>query len=298
MSRSRGRVIETLVELGFTALEGEVYAALVERSPATAYKVAQVLGKAAANVYKAVESLEKKGAILVDNGESRVLRAVPPGELLARVERDFRTARESAERALRGLGREDDDERIYRLQTREQVLERAIAMLRRAKVMAAVDLFPESLDELRAELVACAARGVRTLVQAYAETEAIPDAELVVAARADAMRRAWPGQWMNVVVDASEHLLALLRSEHGEVVQAVWSGSPYLSVVYFSGLEAEMRNAALAAAVERGASLAEIRSIVARWSASRPGGPKLPGVVALRGRLRDGAEADPRRSRS
>lgn len=283
MSHGRGKAIETLTELGFTALEAEVYAALVEDSPATAYRVAQVLGKAAANVYKAVDSLTRKGAVLVDDGESRILRAVPPAELLGRLDRDFQIARDRAERALQRLRGTDDDERVYRLKTREQVIERAASMLGRAKQLVALDVFPEPFADLRKEIAKAAARGVRTVLHVYEKGVEVPGAEVVTAARGDAMRRAWPGQWLNVVVDASEHMLALMRSDRGEVIQAVWSGSAYLSVVYFSGLDAELRNGALGAQIHAGASLAELRATVARWSKTT--GSKLPGVVALQERL-------------
>src|SRR5688500_1986290 len=63
----RHQSAQALQDLGFTGLEAEVYAALLEGSPVTAYRVAQQVGKAAANVYKAVESLRRKGAILVDD---------------------------------------------------------------------------------------------------------------------------------------------------------------------------------------------------------------------------------------
>ncbi|RYE91976.1 MAG: TrmB family transcriptional regulator, partial [Myxococcales bacterium] len=141
--------METLVALGFTGLEAEVYAALVEEAPATAYRIAQVIGKAAANVYKAVESLERRGVIAVDDGDSRRLRAVAPVELLARVERDFERAHGRAQRALTRLRSAGDDERVYSLPEREQVIERARAMLLRAEQLALVDVFPEPLEELR-----------------------------------------------------------------------------------------------------------------------------------------------------
>jgi sugar-specific transcriptional regulator TrmB len=283
--RSRQQAVETLTELGFTALEADVYAVLVQDAPVTAYKVAQVLGKAAANVYKAVESLAKKGALLVDDGESRMLRAVPPSELLGRVERDFQNARAKAESALSGLGGNDDDERVYRLETREQVLERAVAMLHSARALVALDLFPEPFEDLREEIASVAKRGVPTRVQVYSKIDAsIPGAQITVASRGSAMLRAWPGQWLNVVVDATEHMLALMRSDRGEVIQAVWSASAYLSVMYFSGLDAELRNASLKEQIEGGASIAELRATVAKWSRSADG--KLPGVVALQTRLR------------
>ena len=41
------KCVQTLVALGLTALEGEVYTLLLRESPATGYRVAQALGKPA-----------------------------------------------------------------------------------------------------------------------------------------------------------------------------------------------------------------------------------------------------------
>src|SRR3954454_24931874 len=101
--------INALVGLGFTGLEAEIYTALLAESPVTGYRVAQAIGKPAANVYKAIASLEAKGAVLVDDGASRVCRAVPPDELLARLERGFAERKAQAASALARLrGAEGD----------------------------------------------------------------------------------------------------------------------------------------------------------------------------------------------
>lgn len=291
MTRARDQAIETLTELGFTGLEAEVYAALLETSPVTAYRVAQQVGKAAANVYKAVESLANKGAIVIDDGESRMLRAVPPAELLGRLERDFKGARTRAERALARLRGTEEDERVYQLKTRDQVLERANSMLKRAKQIALLDLFPEPLDDLREALRQTAKRGVRTVVQIYREA-AVEGAEVVLAPRGEDMLRTWPAQWLNVVVDANEHLLSLMRSDRGEVIQAVWTQSPYLSVIYFSGLASEIQLGALSEKIRAGASNAALRAEQARWTALSTSGVKLTGVTQLRARISSGDHDD------
>lgn len=51
------------MDLGFTGLEADVYTALLAESPTTGYRVAQALGKAVANTYKAIASLEAKRAV-------------------------------------------------------------------------------------------------------------------------------------------------------------------------------------------------------------------------------------------
>ncbi len=285
---TRQRGVEALTELGFTGLEAEVYAVLVEIAPVTAYRVANVLGKAAANVYKAVESLAQKGAVLVDDGASRLLRAVPPSELLARVEREQRRAREQAERALERLRRPEADDRVYRLETREQVMERAETMLRDARQLACVDAFPEPLAELRGAIDEAVGRKVRVLIQAYEPVD-VPGARVVVAPRGQELRAAWPAQWLNVVCDAREHMISLLRSGGGEVVQAIWTGSAYLSVIYYSGLVAELERSALVARITEGASRARLEEEIAYWrqTSTSTSSEPLAGVAALKARLSD-----------
>src|SRR5262245_37662340 len=95
--------VRTLVELGFTALEAEAYVCLLRESPATGYRVAQLLGRPAAGIYKTLESLAGKGAALIHEDASRLYRAVPVDELLARLERRFAARRADAARALSEL---------------------------------------------------------------------------------------------------------------------------------------------------------------------------------------------------
>lgn len=141
--------VRALVELGLTGLKAEIYTALVQHPPLTGYRLAQVLGKPAANVYKAIESLQAKGAIIVDEGANRVCHAVPAEELPGALERGFRERRERAAVALTELQRVPADDRVYQLRSREQVMERWRRMLARAERVALLDAFPAPLEALR-----------------------------------------------------------------------------------------------------------------------------------------------------
>ena len=68
---------QSLMALGFTGLEAEIYAFLLGQSSVTGYRVAQALGKPAANTYKAIESLERKEAVLIGYGLKRNPRIRP-----------------------------------------------------------------------------------------------------------------------------------------------------------------------------------------------------------------------------
>lgn len=270
--------VRTLTAIGFTALEAEVYAYLTASSAATGYRVAQSIGKPAANVYKAIDTLIQKGAVLVEEGESRLCRAVPPDELIDRLADEHRGRLAEARSTLARLERIQEDERVYQIRNREQVMARAIEMLRQAESIALLDLFPEPLQELRAEMEAAAARSVDVAAKIYAPAvlQGVRLSEDPDGAR---VRQRWPGQWMNLVVDGKEHLIALLSHDGQRVLQAIWSQSVYISWVYHSALSGEVELAHLRAALHTSASIEEVRRAAAAFrSATRL---DLPGYRIL-----------------
>src|SRR5580658_1612581 len=109
--------VHSLADLGFTNLEAEIYAFLLQESPATGYRIAQAIGKPAANTYKAIQTLEQKGAVIVEDGASRMCRAVSSDELLSRLTREFESKRISALTSLSALNHVSSDERIYQMRS-------------------------------------------------------------------------------------------------------------------------------------------------------------------------------------
>lgn len=205
----------------------------------TAYAIGTALARPTANVYKAIERLARLGAVLVEEGQSRVCRAVPIKEFLRHTERDFVARRREAEEVLGSLQQETFDERVYRIDSVGEALERARDMLARAKVVAVVDAFPRALDAVAPALEHAARRGVNVVAEAYAPV-AIPGVDVVVLPDGQLTLDAWRSEQLNVVVDGREHLLALLSADLREVFQAVWSRSVYLSCLHHSGRMTEI----------------------------------------------------------
>jgi len=89
-----------LTHFGFTALEAEIYAYLLTDSPVSGYRIAQAIHKPAANTYKALQTLEFKGAVFAEDGTTKQYVPIPKAELLARVTRDFERRRRALVEAL------------------------------------------------------------------------------------------------------------------------------------------------------------------------------------------------------
>ena len=85
------RADEILTKIGFTQLESEVYLYLLTEGAHTGYAVAKAIGKAIANVYKALERLAQKGAVEQSSGKSKLCVALPWRQLIASETKKFNT---------------------------------------------------------------------------------------------------------------------------------------------------------------------------------------------------------------
>ena len=279
-SRALQDAVEPIALLGFTELEATIYAWLVQHSPATGYKVARAVGKPIANTYKAIEALQRKGAVLVDETGNRMVRAVPPEDLLEQVERDFQQRHREARSALSRIDipKPSPDAGVYALTSSEQVYDRCRKMLAKAKAVALIDVYPGPLAILKPAIQACAKRGVNVAAQVY-ETATIAGVETVVHGQVDTVLEKWDGHWINCVIDGAELLIAFLAQDGETVNQAIWSRSPFLCTVFGSALGAELLASRLQRLVLEHRSDEEVREAIRKFSRYRA--HELPGYRKL-----------------
>ena len=231
----KNQAAQALTFLGFSEIEALIYCFLLQESPATGYRVSHAIGKPTANTYKAIAALALRGAIIIDDSENRLCRAVPPGELLERLGREFDGFKKTAADALAKIKQAPGDDRVYYLSSVEQVLERARTMLADAKQVALLDLFPKCTPALRGDLEAAARRGVKIAVRCY-EPTSIKGVSVVVAPSSERVLGIWPGQQVSIGVDADQFLHALLSQDVSGVHQALWSSSTLMSCLQYNAL--------------------------------------------------------------
>ncbi len=230
---------DALRDLGLNDLEAEVYLHLLPSSAKTAYSIAKSIGKPSANVYTAIESLFRKGAILVEEGKNRLCSAVPVESFLTLLERDMVRKAERAREQLKQVETIKENEGVFRLQSASLVFEKCISMLEGAEEVVVLDAFPAVVDKLKDAIESTIQRGIRVYLQLYAPCE-IEGAEISFLHGAEDSMNYWKADQLNVVVDSRENLLALLDKEHQVVHEAFWSRNIYLSCVLHAGLLHEM----------------------------------------------------------
>jgi sugar-specific transcriptional regulator TrmB len=181
-----------------------------------------------ANTYKAVKSLSQKGAVLIDGTKNRQCQAIPPDELLGKIKQSFLNHHQNAADTLSQLKPSGDHEKIFALETAEQVFDRCRKLIEQAENVILVDAFPQTIEILKPWLEAAAQRKIPTIAQVYKPTK-IRGVEIVNSHVAELMLRRWQGQWLILVVDAAEYLFAYLTADGLSVQKAIWCGSVFLS---------------------------------------------------------------------
>lgn len=230
-----------LTRLGLNQLEAEVYSDLLVNGPETGYGIGKRVGKATANVYKAIDSLAGRGAVLIeDGGRNRLCRALPAEQFLGNLEATHQAKISQARQTLSGLElKSAADDRIYRFESAAAVINQAKQMLVGCKQIAVLDIFPKALEAIRPEILALAEQGKQVYVQAYAPAE-LPNCHLVAVEEQEIpFQEIFEGEQLNIVIDGEETLLALLSPDLNRVRQAVWSKSVYLSFLMHVGLMRE-----------------------------------------------------------
>ncbi|HEX5131352.1 MAG TPA: helix-turn-helix domain-containing protein [Candidatus Krumholzibacteria bacterium] len=235
------RSIPSLEALGLTRLETLAYVFLVANPGATGYRVSKGTGKPTANVYRALESLERKGAVTRDRASPPLYRAVPPAELLDRLEVEFMDRREIAARALSAIepGADPDDDGIYVLKRVEQVTGRARILLSAARRIALLEATPGLIATVDDAIDDARARGVRVLVLSRG-SGAGNHADTLIGDVAS-------GGLLRMTVDGREAIIAAL-SAAGEVREAWWTRSAVVAAT----LHDAVANAGFFLQVERG----------------------------------------------
>jgi hypothetical protein len=142
---------------------------------------------------------------------------------------------------------------------------RAKTLLREARSVALVDIFPTPLEHLRGDLEAAAKRGLKIWMMVYEPGE-VKGCEVIAPKKPSAHLEVWKADWMNIIVDSREALYSLLKKDGVGVHRAVWIKDPYLAIQAFSGAFHEFAFDRAAQLIWSGKSKDEIATEVKRFS--------------------------------
>ena len=248
-----------LKNIGLTQLESEVYVCLLQISPATGYKVANAIGRSFPNTYRAINGLREKGAVLVDEGASKVVRAVPVEDLFSHYQSHLQTMKRQAIAAADNLPQSSEDTRIYQLDSVPLVFQRCEHMLAEAEERVLLELFPEPAETLRTAVEGTAERGVTVAARVY-QPAVLAGVHIVHSPFGEQTLKMFRSQWVAIFVDGRQFLLAHLMSGAQGVYQAIWSRNPFLARAFYDYVNSDLFHYAFRKRFDAARSLDEARA--------------------------------------
>lgn len=162
MAELGAAALTDLQALGFSQYEAKAYLALLRRGRQKGYEVAKASGVPRSMVYQALERLVARGAAYrVEDKEGVFYGAVPPEELLSRIQRDLTGKLARARDSLSRLVPERPAQAIWRVRGPERTLVEARSLVEQAERALTLSLWQEQLDALSDALLGARERGVR-----------------------------------------------------------------------------------------------------------------------------------------
>ncbi len=277
-------IVAALTELGLSPTEAELYVALLRQAgaePASAYKLAKVVGRDPANTTKTLAALERRGAVRVASEKPRLYAPVAAADFTEELVLRLQNRRREAVQMLERIGRAESDRSTHPLRDRDEAIERARLMIAEAQSVVLVDADLTFVQALAGDLQGGAAtRGVAVLVLSD-EPLGLAGVRSWIDPSAEELRRAAPGPWLHLVADGASELQAVAHpAEPSPLLTGHWHRSPVASFLAHRALGVLMIQAALhhrlAAGVDSAAAsrqIVELQSLLthrigwrARWN--------------------------------
>ncbi|MGH7642887.1 MAG: TrmB family transcriptional regulator [Candidatus Dormibacteria bacterium] len=225
-------VAEELVRLGFSTYEARTYVGLLTAGGGTGYRISNNTGVPQPKVYETLHRLVERGAAAQVSDHPARYAAVPPQELLSRLERDFRRRLERARTSLEYLPLGADDSTglaVKHLQSIDAGLGRAREAIEGASKRVYLHARRNELKPLAQAVEQAVTRGVEfVLVHFGALPFAAPPGRVVRHASTDGTLYASRDvRHLAVVVDSRWGLWVLSRD--GQLDDGFYADSPLLA---------------------------------------------------------------------
>ncbi len=220
------KTVRALTDLGLNNLEALVYLELLMNPGSTGYRVAKNLGKAVSNVYQALESLTRRGFVILRyEGKDRLYSPVPCQELVSRLKNEVNKKTGILEDELAKLAPPPIETGIYRIDNAQQLFARVSSMIEEARGAILITADAVYLKRYREELEKKASEGVKILILGYEPLEFQHCEFLLLNTHGNSP---WPGNWIMLTVDGIQHLISFFEKED-HLTHAVWCDDQYVS---------------------------------------------------------------------
>ena len=224
-----------LKDLGLSELEARIYIWLLENQRSTGYKIAGQIAKPVANTYKALKSLQNKGAVVSDDSSGTTyFDTIPIEEFLNKIENEFKQKREQIIEEVDKLEVQQEPTGIYEIRSKDLVFEKVASMIRSTEDALLIDGFPAPMKTIRQYLSVDRPKDINIYVKNYSGDN-IDNVHQLKANFDDLPISELNGQWLVVLKDTKESLIAFFNKDGSELIHCIWTKDPFISFVLFNG---------------------------------------------------------------
>lgn len=216
-----------LKDLGFSQYEAACYMALVSNHPVNGSQLSKISGIARSRIYDVLRNLISKGYVIeVNSGQYAPL---PADELIRRLKRSFGNNIEAFEEQIANASQKDDFEYVWTITGYDNVMEKAIEMIKEAKVEIYVRLFPKANKRLGNFLKDADKRGVKIRYIAMGEIPEKFDIQ-VIHPDHEHLQQTIGGRCIEIIIDKQEALVGIFETDHEDISPINWTRNQWFIV--------------------------------------------------------------------
>ena len=216
-----------LKELGFSQYEAACYMGLVANHPVNGSQLSKISGIARSRIYDVLRNLISKGYVIeVNSGQYAPL---PSDELLRRLKRSFDSNIESFEDQIATASQKNDFEYVWTITGYENVMEKALEMIKEAKEEIYIRLFPKANRHLDEYLTQADKRGVKIRYIAMGKIPKKFDIQ-VMHPNHELLQQIIGGRSIEVIIDKKEALVGIFETDNEDSSPINWTRNQWFVV--------------------------------------------------------------------
>ena len=216
-----------LKELGFSQYEATSYMALVANHPVNGSQLSKLSGIARSRIYDVLRNLIAKGYVIeVNSGQYAPL---PSDELVRRLKQSFANNINVFEEQIAMASQKNDFEYVWTLTGYDNVMEKAIEMIKGAQREIYVRLFPKANLHLDEQLTQADKRGVKIRYIAMGKIQKKFDIQ-VLHPDHEHLQKTIGGRSIEVIVDKAEALVGIFEKGRENYSPINWTRNQWFIV--------------------------------------------------------------------
>ncbi len=230
MSGGVDATVSRLREVGLSLYEARIYVGLLRNGAQNGNELSKTSGVPSSKVYSTLEKMIGEGLVhSIKRGTATQFVCISPGELAARLRRQFNDPIDYLERALPPLAASEPAEPFLSVSGLPAILETVCAIVEAAERELHLSLWADDVETLRRPLAAAVERGVSVFGMLYGRDEEPPAGSWTRHSYEEIVANRIGGRMLTAVADAREALIALVpRSGDASGVR---TRSPVLTLI-------------------------------------------------------------------